>query len=296
MIKDISDLGRVLAELLSGQMGIQANLEDYCMVSDQTLDLVNAMMRNSISGQYRNANDLLLQLYPNIVPTQYPQTSVPTPNPTTIQYGQPTQIQQNVSPVIKEKSHTIPTIVFGFIFGFGAMFVYQLIENYSYKDPLPSSPEASSSNTPSVSPTPTQPQSVPSPPTVTQVQPSPIITPLPTPTVPEIKVLDVDTAKLAIQSLYVFLSNRAWTDSKNLIAPELYPQFEPDFFKQFNKVSVENLNIGIKTDTFISFVGTNTYFYPDGATQTEERSYIVKLVNNKPLISSSSLVRVIKSR
>ena len=304
IIKDISDLGRVLAELLSGQMGIQANLEDYCMVSDQTLDLVNAMMRNSITGQYRNANDVLLQLYPHLVPTQYPQTIVPTPiytpNPTSLQYGQPTQIQQSVTPVIKRKPHTILTIIFGFIFGLGAIAIYLFIEDYLSKKSLPfisPSPVATTNNSPPVIPTPTQPQPVPIPPTVNQVQPSPIITPLPTPSaITDIKVLDVDTAKKAIQSLYVLLSNRAWADSKNLIAPELYPQFEPDFFKQFKKVSVENLNIDIKTDTLISFVGTNTYFYPDGTTQTEERSYMVKLVNNKPLISSSSLVRVIKGR
>ena len=187
MIKDISDLGRVLAELLSGQMGIQANLEDYCMVSDQTLDLVNAMMRNSITGQYRNANDVLLQLYPHSVPTQYPQTIVPTPiytpNPTSLQYGQPTQIQQSVTPVIKRKPHTILTIIFGFIFGLGAIAIYLFIEDYLSKKPLPfisPSPVATTNNSPSVSPTPTQPQPVPIPPTVNQVQPSPIITPLPT--------------------------------------------------------------------------------------------------------------------
>lgn len=115
-------------------------------------------------------------------------------------------------------------------------------------------------------------------------------------TVSQSKVLDVNTAKLVIESLYVFLSNRAWADSQSLITSELYPEFEPGFFKQFNKVSVQNLNVNMKTDTFISFVGTNTYFYPDGATQTEERSYEVKLVNNKPLISSSSFIRVIKGR
>ena len=110
------------------------------------------------------------------------------------------------------------------------------------------------------------------------------------------EVLDVDAAKEVILNLYSHLSNKAWSDAINLHTSEVSFLFDPNFFKQFDKVTVEKLSIASRSDNFINFVGTNTYFYPDGSIQMEERSYTVQLINNIPLISASNFLRVIKSR
>ena len=126
--------------------------------------------------------------------------------------------------------------------------------------------------------------------------PPPVVnTPVPPPP-PIREVLEVDAARLVVQNLYGYLSTRDWASTKSLFSPQLAFQFDPSFFRQFSRVTIENLYITSKTDTSVSFIGTNTYFFPDGAIQIEERSFTVLLLNSRPLITSSEFIRVIKSR
>ncbi|AFY72480.1 serine/threonine protein kinase [Synechococcus sp. PCC 7502] len=142
--------------------------------------------------------------------------------------------------------------------------------------------------TPKTEPTPSPPPEPSEPDTVTPNKTSPV------PSQPE--VLAVEDAEIVIQSLYDHVSNQEWKSAKDLFTQPLASQFDPNFFQQFSKVTVENLELTSKTDTSMSFVGTNTYFYPDGSKQIEERSYTVQFVNKIPLISGSEFIRVVKAR
>jgi hypothetical protein len=103
-------------------------------------------------------------------------------------------------------------------------------------------------------------------------------------------------AQLVVQDFYANVSRQDWNSARSSFTPQLAAQLDPNFFKQFNQVSVENLKIVTATETSVSFIGTTTYFYTDGTKQVEERSYTVEMVNKTPLISASEFIRVVKSR
>ncbi|MEM9804595.1 MAG: serine/threonine protein kinase, partial [Cyanobacteria bacterium P01_D01_bin.56] len=73
-------------------------------------------------------------------------------------------------------------------------------------------------------------------------------------------------------------------------------QFNPDFFQQFQQVSVENLQVIAETPDSIEFLGLNTYLYPDGTIQQEERTFTVEIVDAQPRLVDSAFVRITKPR
>jgi len=161
--KDISDLGQVLAELLTGKIGIRDNLDDHCMVSDQTLELITAMMQNSLTSRFRTVTDI--QGYSNNVPTPQPAVyPVPAyiPIPTNVQYSQPTQTQDNIRPFFKKNAQTIIAIASGLTMGLVAVGIFLAINNSSKNlQPVAISPEPQVVSTPDPSITvPPQPQTV----------------------------------------------------------------------------------------------------------------------------------------
>ncbi|MEN9217362.1 MAG: hypothetical protein Q6K90_08560 [Gloeomargarita sp. HHBFW_bins_162] len=99
-----------------------------------------------------------------------------------------------------------------------------------------------------------------------------------------------------IKSLYQSLSEKNWAQARLAYTPAMQDQFDPAFFAQFNRVTVQDLRVTGRTATTLELVGQNTYFYPNGDTQEEERSYTVIWQNNQPLISNSQFIRVTKPR
>ena len=69
-----------------------------------------------------------------------------------------------------------------------------------------------------------------------------------------------------------------------------------NFFQKFQQVSVENLRMTARTPDSIELLGQNTYFYKDGAVQTEERTFTVRLVEGQPRIVESQFLRVTQPR
>lgn len=80
------------------------------------------------------------------------------------------------------------------------------------------------------------------------------------------------------------------------MAGSLAQQFDPGFFQQFQRVTVENLRITSQTADTIEFLGQNTYLYPDGSSQQEDRTFTVQLIDGQPRIIASDFVRVTKAR
>lgn len=99
-----------------------------------------------------------------------------------------------------------------------------------------------------------------------------------------------------IKSLYQALSEKDWNQARLAYTPAMQSQFDPAFFAQFVRVTVQDLRVIQSSSGQWRFVGRNTYFYPNGDTQEEERSYTVIWQNGQPLISDSQFIRVTKPR
>jgi len=106
--------------------------------------------------------------------------------------------------------------------------------------------------------------------------------------------INVGEAISIIENLYYTLSAKNYNEAEQLYIPQLASAFNPSFFDQFERVTVEDLQVTSQTEFSINFVGQNTYVYPDGSTQREERSYTVRNVNGELKITSSEFIRVTK--
>lgn len=116
------------------------------------------------------------------------------------------------------------------------------------------------------------------------------------PAPPTITSLTPEIAAGTVKQFYQNVSAKAWDEAQSLAADSLAAQFKPEFFQQFDRISVEDLKYTDKSSRAVSLIGNNTYFYPDGTMQKEERTYTVQLVNGRPRITESKFVRVVRSR
>ncbi|MEM9908783.1 MAG: serine/threonine protein kinase, partial [Cyanobacteria bacterium P01_D01_bin.44] len=105
-----------------------------------------------------------------------------------------------------------------------------------------------------------------------------------------------ESAQTIVATFYNHVSNQSWDAARGLADGPLVQQFSPDFFQQFQQVTVENVRVTAQTAETIELLGQNTYVYDDGSTQQEERTYTVQLINGEPRMVASDFVRVIKSR
>ena len=99
-----------------------------------------------------------------------------------------------------------------------------------------------------------------------------------------------------IEKLYYLLSVKQFDRAMSLYNPQLTESFSPSFFSQFERVTVEDLQITSRTDSSINFIGQNTYVYPDGSTQRETRSYTVRNLGGELKITASEFIKVTKFR
>jgi serine/threonine-protein kinase len=108
--------------------------------------------------------------------------------------------------------------------------------------------------------------------------------------------LDPGVAQSTVVELYNHITNGNWEIARAQFSPTLAEQFDPGFFEQFDQVTVENFRILEQGPGFVSLLGENTFFYPDGTTQREERTFTVQRVDGQPRIVDSDFKRVIKFR
>lgn len=113
---------------------------------------------------------------------------------------------------------------------------------------------------------------------------------------PENGELDASTSAAVVESLYGAIAAENWDTAAAYFSPDASPPFDPGFFQQFDQVTVSNLRVTSQTDSSITLVGENTYVWPDGSTQREERSYIIRSEAGQALISDSAFIRMIEAR
>ncbi|TVQ06997.1 MAG: serine/threonine protein kinase [Leptolyngbya sp. DLM2.Bin27] len=108
--------------------------------------------------------------------------------------------------------------------------------------------------------------------------------------------LTPEAAQATVTALYGYVSNRAWDAARSQFGGSLAQQFDPGFFAQFERVSVENLRVTGQTADTVEFLGENTYVYPDGSTQREQRTFTVQMQDGQPRIVASSFRSVLQAR
>ncbi len=108
--------------------------------------------------------------------------------------------------------------------------------------------------------------------------------------------LDPGVAQSTVVELYREITNGNWAIARTQFSPTLAEKFDPEFFRQFDQVTAENFRLLEQGSDFVSLLGENTFFYPDGTTQREERTFTVQRVDGQPRIVDSDFKRVIKFR
>ncbi|MBF2098825.1 MAG: serine/threonine protein kinase [Gloeomargaritaceae cyanobacterium C42_A2020_066] len=106
----------------------------------------------------------------------------------------------------------------------------------------------------------------------------------------------VSEAKGVIEAFYAAVNAQNWEQAAGLFGPDLRTQFDPEFFKQFSQVTIENLQVEETTPQGVALVGENLYVYPDGTRQRERRSFRVAMVDGRPLIVASAFLTVLQPR
>lgn len=111
---------------------------------------------------------------------------------------------------------------------------------------------------------------------------------------PEATTFEAQDAIEAVQTFYNLVSQKQYDQARDYFAdPNL---FNPSFFDQFTQVTVTDLQVTSNDEDSFTLLGINTYYYPDGTTQTEERDYTLQTTDNQLKITSSNFIKVIKFR
>ena len=105
-----------------------------------------------------------------------------------------------------------------------------------------------------------------------------------------------EAAKSTVNRFYDFVASRSWESARSLLSDDMAARLEPDFFYQFQDVSVENVRIVNQSPDAADLLIQNTYVYLDGSFQQEERNYTVQMVNNQPKIVDTAFVEVTRGR
>ncbi|MBE9060162.1 serine/threonine-protein kinase [cf. Phormidesmis sp. LEGE 11477] len=99
-----------------------------------------------------------------------------------------------------------------------------------------------------------------------------------------------------VETLYSDISSQSWNNAVAVFSEDLAPSFSREFFERFERVTVENLVVVDQTEEALTLTGHNTYVYPNGEIQREERTFILETIDGQPRIVDSRFVRVIKAR
>ncbi len=116
------------------------------------------------------------------------------------------------------------------------------------------------------------------------------------PSAPELNSADLSRAIASVQQVYNDLSLGNLQGARQRFSGAAADQFDPAFFQQFQRVSVDNLQETGREGSTISLEGVVTFVYPDGTSQSEARRFTVDTSSDPPLITASSFIQVLQGR
>lgn len=105
-----------------------------------------------------------------------------------------------------------------------------------------------------------------------------------------------DAAIRAVEGLYAALSRQDFATARSFFSGEAADQFDPAFFRQFSRVSVEDLRPTGPGGSATTLEGVVRFTYRDGSEQTETRSFRVEPGPEGPRISASAFKSVLSTR
>jgi serine/threonine-protein kinase len=106
--------------------------------------------------------------------------------------------------------------------------------------------------------------------------------------------LDGNEAIAKVQELYNLVSQKNYDQAKSIFADP--NQLDSNFFDQFSQVTVENLQIVSQDEKSVTLTANNTYIYPDGTSQKEERNFTVERIDDLLKITNSNFIKVVEER
>jgi hypothetical protein len=106
----------------------------------------------------------------------------------------------------------------------------------------------------------------------------------------------LDRSLASVNALYAALSAKDYGRARSLIGAAAADQFDPAFFDQFARVTVQDLRLTSQSGSTVNLEGVVSFVYPDGTIQTETRTFSLDSSSEPPLITASEFGRVIKPR
>ena len=103
-------------------------------------------------------------------------------------------------------------------------------------------------------------------------------------------------AVASVEQLYNDLSLGNIQAARQRFGGEAADQFDPAFFSQFQRVSVDNLRKLSRDGSLITLEGLVTFVYPDGTSQSESRSFTVETATDPALITASNFGQITRRR
>lgn len=100
----------------------------------------------------------------------------------------------------------------------------------------------------------------------------------------------------SVNALYEALSAKDYARARSLFGAAAADQFDPTFFDQFTRVTVQDLRPISQSGSSVNLEGVVSFVYPDGSLQTETRTFTLDSSSDPPLITASAFGRVIKPR
>ena len=99
-----------------------------------------------------------------------------------------------------------------------------------------------------------------------------------------------------IQALYAALSAKDFRQARPLYGHGAADQFDEGFFRQFERVSIQDLRSTGQSGSILQLEGRVTFVWPDGTSQTETRRFSVDTGGDPPVITASEFGRVLRPR
>ena len=121
------------------------------------------------------------------------------------------------------------------------------------------------------------------------------------PPAPDLEAIRNDAASTAqaiasVEQLYNELSLGNIQAARQRFGGEAADQFDPAFFRQFQRVSVDSLRQISRDGSLVTLEGLVTFVYPDGTSQSETRSFTVETATDPALITASNFGQITRGR
>jgi len=99
-----------------------------------------------------------------------------------------------------------------------------------------------------------------------------------------------------VESLYQALSRQDFTAARALFAGAAADQFDPAFFRQFTRVTVDDRQPTAHSAGSITLDGVVSFHYPDGSIQKESRTFTLDTNSDPPRVVASAFGTVVRPR